>query len=172
MNVDFSNLCNPNIFTNFFNQNIKSLRNFLYYKYGDLEQANDIAQESFTKLWENCSKVNLEKAKSYVFTVANNASLNEIKHQKVVLHYQKTIDKSTVYIESPDFQMQESDFKQRLEFALNQLTESQRVCFLMHRMEDKKYAEIAEILGISVKAVEKRMHGALLMLKKHIKEFR
>lgn len=172
MNVDFSNLCNPNIFTNFFNQNIQSLRNFLYYKYGDLEQANDIAQESFTKLWENCSKVVLEKAKSYVFTVANNASLNEIKHHKVVLNYQNTSDKSAVFIESPDFQMQESDFKQRLDFALNQLTESQRVCFLMHRIEDKKYAEIAEILGISVKAVEKRMHGALLMLKKHIKEFR
>ena len=172
MNIDLPNLCNQKIFTNLFKENIKPLRNFLYFKFGDTEQANDVAQEAFTKLWENCSKVSIEKAKSYVYTIANNTTLNLIKHQKVVLQYKNSTDKPSIFIESPEFQMQEADFKQKLENAINQLTEAQRVCFLMHRIEDKKYAEIAEILGISVKAVEKRMHGALQALKNNIKEFK
>jgi RNA polymerase sigma-70 factor (ECF subfamily) len=42
----------------------------------------------------------------------------------------------------------------------------------MHRIDGKKYSEIADALGISVKAVEKRMHLALLELRKEIEFFK
>ena len=55
--------------------------------------------------------------------------------------------------------------------AINQLNDTQRVAFLMHRIDGKKYSEIAEELNISIKAVEKRIHLALLELRKEFKHF-
>ena len=50
------------------------------------------------------------------------------------------------------------------------LTEAQRVAFMMNRVEGKRFKEIAELLDISTKAVEKRIYGALKKLREDIKE--
>jgi RNA polymerase sigma-70 factor (family 1) len=163
-----SKTCNENTFSAFFKSHSKALRNFLTYKFGNSEKAEDMAQEAFIKLWQNCADVPLEKAKSYIYTIANNSSLNEIAHQKVVLSYQKNNVLSDTNIENPEFVLEEKQFKTKLLTAIEKLNEIQRVAFLMHRIDGKKYAQIAEELNISVKAVEKRIHVAMTELKKEI----
>ena len=64
--------------------------------------------------------------------------------------------------------MEENEFKNKLQNAISNLTEGQRTAFLLNRIEGKKYREIAVILEISVKAVEKRMSLALASLRKEI----
>ncbi len=167
-----SGICIENIFTDFYAKNVKSLRNFLLYKFGNQDQVDDLTQEAFIKLWQNCKDVSIEKAKSYVYTIANNASLNVISHQKVVLSYEKNNSKEDKTIENPEFLLEESQFKEKLLKAIDNLNETQRIAFLMHRIDGKKYATIAEELNISVKAVEKRIHLALLQLKKEFENFR
>jgi RNA polymerase sigma-70 factor (family 1) len=162
------NLCESTIFSSVFHKHAKSLRNFLLYKYGDEAAAEDIVQEAFIKLWQNCSQVSLEKAKSYLYTVANNLSLNRLAHQKVKLNYATQNIQKTTTIESPDYLIEEEQFKDKLLKAIDSLNETQRVAFLMHRIDGKKYAEIAEELNISVKAVEKRIHLALIAMKSKI----
>jgi RNA polymerase sigma-70 factor (ECF subfamily) len=165
-------ICDENLFAAFFKNNVKSLRNYLYFKFGNEEQSNDMAQEAFIKLWENCSDVPPEKAKSFLYTVANNASLNQIAHQKVVLNYSKNnslTDRTNI---SPEFIIEEDEFKVKLEKAIANLTEGQRTAFLLNRIEGKKYAEIAVMLDISMKAVEKRIHGALISLRANIEQFK
>jgi len=56
--------------------------------------------------------------------------------------------------------------------AIEKLNEKQRVAFLMNRIDGKKYAEIAKELEISVKAVEKRIHLALIELRKEFENFK
>ena len=56
----------------------------------------------------------------------------------------------------------------KLETTISKLSEKQREVFLLNRIEKKKYKEIANQLGISLKAVEKRMHQALLVMRKEI----
>lgn len=165
-------ICEELTFAAFFKSHAKLLRNYLFYKFGNEEQANDVSQEAFIKLWENCASVPPEKAKSFLYTVANNTTLNQIAHQKVVLEYSKNSTTPTTDKQSPEFLMEEEQFKVKLQRAIDKLTESQRSAFLLHRIDGKKYAEIAEILEISVKAVEKRIHGALLQLRKDIDTFR
>lgn len=163
-----SNTCDEIVFSSFFKTHIKALRNFLFYKFGNKDQAEDLAQEAFMKLWQNCSSVPLEKAKSYIYTIANNSTLNEIAHQKVVLRYEKnftTLDRTN---ESPEYILEEKQFQDKLLKAIGNLNEKQRVAFLMHRIDKKKYSEIADELNISIKAVEKRIHLALLSLRKEI----
>ena len=55
-----------------------------------------------------------------------------------------------------------------MERAIYALPEGQRLVFLMNRIDKRKYREIAEELGISQKAVEKRMHQALVTLRKEL----
>jgi RNA polymerase sigma-70 factor (family 1) len=171
-NISLSGICEEQIFSNFFKSHVKALRNYMYYKFGNEEQAEDVTQEAFIKLWENCDKVPLDKAKSYIYTIANNTSLNHIAHQKVVLEYAKSSPGLEKNYESPDYIIEEEQFKVKLQNAIAKLTEGQRTCFLMHHIDGKKYSEIATILDISVKAVEKRMHLALIELRKEIKNLK
>ena len=163
-----SNTCDKIIFSIFFKSNAKALRNFLYYKYGNKDRADDITQEAFIKLWQNCNAVPIEKAKSYLYTIANNSTLNEIAHQKVVLQYEKNFTGDINTTETPEFILEEKQFRSKLLKSIENLKETQRVAFLMHRVDGKKYSEIAEELNISVKAVEKRIHLALVELRKEI----
>ena len=161
------NICNETLFSKLFTKYAKDLHNFLYYKFGDHFNPKDKVQEAFIKLWENCSKVSPDKAKSYLYTVANNLMLNEAAHQKVVLKYQQHKPKEHTN-ESPEFLMQENEYMQKLQNAISNLTEAERVAFLLNRVEGKRHKEIAELLDIGTKAVEKRIYSALKKLRKEI----
>lgn len=165
--IELANLCEEVQFRKVFDTYVKVVRNYIYYRFGDLEKAEDATQEAFVKLWENCAKVSADKAKAFLFTVANNLSLNQVAHQKVVLKYAKE-SRSDAYSESPEFQFREKEFEEKLNTVINNLSEAQRTAFLLNRIEGMKYVEIAQHLGISVKAVEKRIHKALLILRTEI----
>lgn len=167
-----SEICQESIFSSFFKNHVVSLRNYLIYKFGQTDQADDLVQDAFIKLWQNCTDVPLEKAKSYLYTLVNNASLNLIAHEKVKLRYNETQAQVTIENKSPEFILEEEQFKNQLLTAIERLNEPQRIAFLMHRIDGKKYSEIAEILNISVKAVEKRIHLALNELRKEFKNFK
>lgn len=171
MSETTKSVCEQSVFEKVFNTHSKTLRNFIYFKCGDADQADDLVQDAFVKLWNNCAKVSFEKAKSYLYTVANNAFLNEVAHKKVVLKYQKSVTNVATH-ENPEFIYREKEFQKELDKAIANLSEKQREVFLLNRIEKKKYREIAEMLGISVKAVEKRMHGALVSLRSEIKFFK
>ncbi|UJH66611.1 RNA polymerase sigma factor [Allomuricauda sp. SCSIO 65647] len=161
------NVCEEHVFSSVFKANSKTVFNYIYYKFGNEEKAHDAVQEAFVKLWENCAKVTPEKAKSYLYTVANNLYLNVIKAEKVRLKYADQHSKS-ISNESPEYVLEEKQFKKKLDDALNSLPENQRTTFLLNRIDGKKYAEIAEMEGVSVKAIEKRMHLALKALREQI----
>ena len=162
-----NHVCDEQIYSKIFSTLSNDLFNFLRYKYGEKLSPRDKVQEAFITLWNNCKKVPPEKAKSFLFTTANNLMLNEVKHQKVVLKHQQIKPKGYTN-ETPEFLMEESQFMQKYEAALAKLTEAQRVAFLLNKAEGKRHKEIAEMLGISRKAVEKRIYGALAKLRKDI----
>ncbi|MEP5253537.1 RNA polymerase sigma factor [Winogradskyella rapida] len=164
-----NNICESHLFERLYKKHAKNLHDFLYYKFGDQRNPEDKVQEAFIKLWQNCKKVTPDKAKSYLFTTANNLMLNAVAHEKVVLKYQKIPKKQTT-LETPQFVLEEKEYHVKLQKAISNLTEAQRVAFLMNRVEGKRFKEIAELLGISVKAVEKRIYGALKKLRHDIEE--
>lgn len=157
------NICEEKRFTELFKLHSKDLYRFLYYKYGSENNPGDLVQEAFIKLWDNCHKILPEKARSFLFTVANNQMLNELAKKKTVMKYKQDKPKGHT-IESPEFIMQENEYMVRLQQAIQDLTEEQRVTFLLNRIEGKKHKEIADMLGISQKAVEKRIYAALSII--------
>lgn len=161
-------LCNEEVFDDFYHSNVKPLRNFIYYKFGDADQADDVTQESFIRLWKNCAKVTLETAKGFLYRVAINLNTSVKRSEKVQLNYAERVVKSEFDQESPEFVMLEKEFLEKLNGAISRLPDKQREVFLMNRVEKKTYKEIAELSGVSVKAIEKSMHKALVKLRAEI----
>jgi len=165
------NLCTEKIFAKVFERHAKDLHDFLYYKYGQSEDLNDVVQETFIKLWDQCKKVSFEKARAFLFKVAKNNMLNRFKHDKIVLKYQQAAPKNK-NIETPEYIFEEKEFYDKYRQALGKLTEEQRVAFLLNKVEGKKHQEIAEMLNITRKVVEYRIYSAFKIIKAEIKEFK
>jgi len=160
-------VCTESVFNELFVKYSKDLHNFLYYKFGEALNPRDVVQEAFIKLWNNCATVNFEKAKSFLFTVANNHTLNEISKNKTAANFREIKPKNYT-IETPEFILEEDEYKQRLQNAINALSEDLRVTFLLNRVDGKKHQEIADMLGISRKAVEKRIYKALALVREKV----
>ena len=163
-----NNLCEELTFNSFYKTHAQGATNFAFYKCGDRDGALDLVQDAFSKIWENCSKIDFEKAKTYLFTTVNNLFLNKVKHEKVVLNYAKAAPYDDTNNQNPEYLLQEEEFKKKLQDAISDLTDAQREVFLLNRIDGKKYREIADLLDISQKAVEKRMSGALKSLREKI----
>lgn len=154
-------------FIELFHSNYAPVKNFIYYKTGDMDVAEDIAQDAFLKLWEKKEEIRLESVKQLLYTIAGNLCKNRFEHQKVVLGFTKNFT-SGYDQASPEFEMELKEFSQKLERAIGGLKENERVVFLMNRIDGLTYNEIATNLGLSVKAIEKRMKKALDELKQTV----
>lgn len=147
-----------------FDEYYRPLKNFLYYKLADIDLAEDITQEVFIKTWDKRDTIIMETVKSYLYKIANNLAVNHFNSGKKRFEL-KLQDHDRPVSESPQYMMEKDEFADKLNRALENLSESQRVVFMMNRIDDLTYKEIADRLEISVKAVEKRMHGALESLR-------
>jgi len=165
------NVCEESIFSRIYQKWGQALFNFIRYKTKDIDQANDLVQEAFITLWDHCAEVSPEKAKSYLYTVANRKFLNQVAHLKVVQRHQSETSTGT-HQENPEFLLEHQEFENTLQRAIDALPEGQKTAFLMNRIDQMTYAEIAVALEISVKAVEKRMHLALKTLRTEIQELK
>lgn len=155
-------------FKKIFDQYYEPIRNFLYFKLKDIDKAEDLTQDVFLKAWEKRNGIENETVKGYLFTIATNLMRKEFNIQaadkKVEL---KITDKTTS--ETPGFEMESKEFAEQLKIAIEDLPEKSQTVFLMSRMDKHTYPEIAKILEISVKTVEKRMSLALAELREKLK---
>ena len=154
-------------FQQLFKHNYRLLKNYLYYRSGNMKQAEDLIQDTFLKIWEIRATIDPEKVRALLFTIAGNLLKNEFKKQQLGIRLISQIAWQSDW-ESPEFLAEMKEFDQRLQAAINNLKEKQRVVFLMNRIDKLTYREIAVVLGITEKAVEKRMKLALEQLRKSI----
>ena len=129
--------------------------------------ATDIAQETFLKIWEKQPPAEQDNLTGLLFKIAGDNFVSQYRKQKVISKFRLNTRPDTL-AGSPEDQMVFEELKKRYETALAGLPENQRTVFLMSRIDQLKYHEIAERIGLSVKAVEKRMSLALASLKKAI----
>ncbi|MCG1036821.1 RNA polymerase sigma factor [Polaribacter sargassicola] len=163
MNKSFS-ICDEDVYNNLYRTHAESLRNHLYFKFGNLAQAEDVVQESFIKLWAKCSTIIYEKAAGFLYTVSKNLFIDIIRSKKVALKFEKNAVQTHDY-EDPYFYLRTKEFQQKIEDTISALPEKQREAFLLNRIEKLTYKEIALKLQISQTAVEKRIAKALIKLK-------
>jgi RNA polymerase sigma-70 factor (ECF subfamily) len=140
---------------------------------GDTDSAKEIVHTVFIRIWENRFDFDWEKpAKSYLFSSVYNRSLNFIRDNKKFISHEKA-SQGNLIMDDGTFSdhMESAELENRIKSALQKLPEKCREVFELSRFENKKYAEIAVSLNISVKTVETHMSKALHVLKEELKDY-
>ena len=149
-----------------YNTHFDNLRRYLYYRSGDQNLSQDIAQNVFMKIWNKKIDTSTGNIKSLLFKIGSDEFINHYRRLKVERDYFDSQDFKLVHQGDNENDLFEK--KKRFEKALQSLTEKQRVALLMNKMEGLTYKEIAESLNLSQKAIEKRIGQALSNLKKNL----
>lgn len=157
----------PQEFERAFDLYYTSIRNFLYYKCSKAELSEDVAQDAFVKLWETRENIDKTSIKAYLYTIANNLLINQLKRDQLKFKFLNLQTESKDKV-TPEYLVEMQEFDEKLQNALSHIPDGAREVFLMNRIDGLKYHEIAERLGLSMKAVEKRMSRALSVLRKYI----
>lgn len=140
----------------------------------DMEDAEDIVQETFYRIWKNRIELDENKSiQSYLFTSIRNSCLNILQHKKTENQYARLM--ATVYLNnldevSPHESLVAEDIEKDFHNALEKLPSQCRKIFELNRLDGLKYHEIAEKLNISTKTVETQMSRALVKIRLQLKD--
>ena len=126
------------------------------------EDARDVVQSAFEKLWLHREEVDSTKIKSYLFTVAYNQMIDHIRKAKRVYLKEEFRDDSRVS------HNEYNNAKAILQEALTKLNETQRSLVMLKDYEGYSYSEIGTIMNLSESQVKVYLHRARLQLKEYI----
>lgn len=156
-------------FRQLFDECFDALRSYIYYRCGNAEWASDVAQDVFMRLWEKRAHLDDDNLKALLYKMASEQFVSQWRRQAVQSSWeQDMVATDDVVMDTPEKKLEFKELKTKYAHALEGMPEGQREVFLMSRNDGLKYHEIAECLSLSVKAVEKRMSAALLLLRKEI----
>jgi RNA polymerase sigma factor (sigma-70 family) len=127
------------------------------------EDARDIVQTAFEKLWRNRETVENAKSKSYLFTVAYNQMIDHLRKSKRV-QLKDEFD-ANMKIQQSNFS---SNAKKILMEAINRLNETQKSLVMLKDYEGYSYDEIGKIMGLTESQVKVYLHRARLILKEYL----
>lgn len=138
----------------------------------DHDDANEIVQDIFMKLWEKRKVLEIRSTvNSYLYRAVYNNSLQLLKRKKLDLKYkQYKMEHSNDSI-SPSNEMIATELNHKIGLLLDELPENCRNIFKLNRFDGMKYREIAEHLSISIKTVEANMTKSLKYFREHLSEY-
>ncbi len=151
-------------YNNAVKEHTRSIFRFLYKSLRDREATNDLVQDCYLKLWQNREKINPEKIKPWLFSVAHNAMLDYLTSSS------RKVQLDEDFQAPPVFQKNDFDAKAILERTLNELPPLQKSILLLRDMEGYEYREIGEILGLTEAQVKVYLFRARQKVKDYIKE--
>jgi len=163
---------NEQAFNELFCRYYAALCAYAYRFVGDEEETRELVQEVFVQLWEKRRHIEIHTSvKSYLFRAVKNQLINWQKHVQVEKKY---LQKLASEEQDPQYGQYfvEVDLQQKIEDSIDALPPKRKEIFKLSREEGKKYHEIAEQLGLSVKTVETQMGLALKQLREDLKEYR
>jgi RNA polymerase sigma-70 factor (ECF subfamily) len=144
----------------------------MHHLVGSAEEAEDLAQEVFLRVYRTRKKYTPRaKFSTWVFTIANNLALNALRDRKrrpaLPLEVRdsgplgtRPADGGESRDEPPAAHLQQQELAAVIRRALDGLNERQRVAIVLNKFEDMNYADIADVMGLSAKAVKSLLSRA------------
>lgn len=160
------------VFEQVFKEHFKNLHAYACSILKDEDEAEEMVQNVFYKLWEKKEKISeLQSVPAYLYRAVHNECMNYVKHEKVKMAYEAhAVHHGSISGQATDTATAR-ELEQRIGDALASLPEQCRTIFQMSRFEELKYREIADKLGLSVKTVENQMGKALKILRTKLADY-
>ncbi len=153
-----------------FRQYSARLYRFAYVYLRSRAVAEEIVQDCFLKVWEKRATLREDvPLKGYLFTIAYNAVLNQLRQQQRHQQYATGLGLTEASAVEPGNDVEYAELKELYHAAIEQLPPKRRQVFVMSREQGLSYAEIAAEIGLSVKTVEAQMSQSLKFLSAYMK---
>lgn len=148
-------------FKTLFDRYYKKLLDYAFTFTGDLQEAEDIVQQTFITLWTNRKKIDAKKSiKSYLYRITHNNYIDTYRKQK---HKESFFDEIKERALRDRVNDDDEIIEQRilkLKVVIDSLPDKCKEVLQMNKFQGLKYKEIADQLNISVKTVEAHMNNA------------
>jgi RNA polymerase sigma-70 factor (ECF subfamily) len=145
---------------------VKELGSFAKYFVKSHDVAEDIVQNLFIHLWEKKNSIRIKgRLRTYLFAAIRNRSLDYLKHQSIDQKYSYGYSQLVPLPSTPHEIVELRELDDLIMKALEKLPERRRIVFILNKYCNMTYAEIAEILEITVKTVDAHMVNAVKSLR-------
>ncbi|HEY9176776.1 MAG TPA: RNA polymerase sigma-70 factor [Flavipsychrobacter sp.] len=160
------------VFEQVFKEHFKNLHAYACSILKDEDEAEEMVQNVFYKLWEKKEKIGeLQSVPAYLYRSVYNECMNYVKHEKVKMTYEAhAVHHGAMAGQAADTATAK-ELEHRIAEALAGLPEQCRTIFQLSRFEELKYREIADKMGLSVKTVENQMGKALKILRTKLADY-
>jgi RNA polymerase sigma-70 factor (ECF subfamily) len=156
----------------------------MHHLVGSIHEAEDLAQEVFLRVYRIRKKYRPKaKFSTWLFTIANNLALNALRDRKrrptLPLEVRESHPSNPGLGqpaapdlgETPSAGLRHKELTEVIRHALDGLNERQRVAIVLNKFEDMNYAEIAEVMGLSTKAVKSLLSRARTRLREALQGY-
>jgi RNA polymerase sigma-70 factor (ECF subfamily) len=164
---------NAKVYEVLFRQLYELLCQYAYSILHNYDEAEDIVQKIFCKLWEQREKIEIHTSiKSYMYRMVHNACLNKIKQWQVQSeHHELIAYQSVTTSNQAEHGMVHKELSHHIDAAIACLPNRCREAFLLSRMQHLSYMEIAQRMQISHNTVEIQIVKALKILREKLKDY-
>ena len=159
---------------------LRQIYSFTYRYVGNGQDAKDVTQETFVKVWRNLKKFNQQKSfKTWIFAISKNTAFDYLKKKKTIPFSEfENEEGKNAFIETfadpahlPDKLLEKADMAKILTSVIEKLSPKYRMVLFLRYNDHFSFKEIAESLGESLNTVKSRHRRALIILKKLLTEF-
>ncbi len=161
----------------------RPVTNAIYRMLGDATEAEDLAQNVFVQVYKSAHRYRAAaKFSTWLFTITRNLCLNEIRRRS--RHRAESLDAPHPDDEdrpghqfedaknfSPPEALLQEELEQKIQQALSELPDNQRIAIVLCRQEELSYEDIARVLGCSVSATKSLIHRGRETLKQKLKPY-
>jgi RNA polymerase sigma-70 factor, ECF subfamily len=136
----------------------------------DMDEAEDVVQSVFIKIWENREDLDIKHTiRSYLFKAVYHRCINQLEHRAIKLKYQDHgLRDASTHIQHPE--VFPNELEDHIRKAISALPPQCKAVFLLSRYEELRYAEIARKMNISVNTVENQISKALKILRSELRD--
>ena len=137
------------------------------------EETENLIQDVFLNFWEE--RLNIEKdssIKSYIFTLTYNSAVSVMRKkasESKYFEYLKTLQEARE--EPVNLELEYNELSARLDMIIKALPQRQKEIYLMHKIEELTYNQIAQRLNISVNTIENHMSRALKTIRRKLESY-
>ena len=153
------------LFERSFHELYDGLHRYAFTIVKDPEEAKDVVQKAFIKLWQKRHDVNMRQgARLYLYTAVHNLCLNVLRDHKTRTRHISQYNQSSEGL-AWELMAEDKELAKQIHIAIESLPPRCREVFCKSRLEGKRYAQIADEMQLSVKTVEVQIGKALKILR-------